>query len=170
MHPLYFLEHKELPKIIYSKELSKDGVAWIINDFEKICVRILDYYFNFRGYDITDFNLTGVRIKKGEETVYHIACFEFPFSTYPMNNTLCPRAYLVSETEYCINPYYYTVEYDCSSFISPEGTFFLCGWYPNKNGDLMHPNYGIVSGGRESELLSIKKITNRRMGLGDLGL
>ena len=170
MNPLYYLEHKELPRIIYSKELSKNGVAWIINKFEEVCVVALNQHFGFSYYDVDDFKLSGVRIKDGDETKYHIACFEFPFYKYPDFNLLCPRAYLVCETEYCKNPYYYTVEYDSSDLFGHDGAFLLCGWHLNKSGQLIHPNFGVITGGRESELLRIKEMTNERLGLGNLGL
>ena len=170
MNPLYFLEHKELPRIIYSEELSKDGTGWIVNQFEEICVHILKTAFGYTPYKMEDFKLSVVRVKNGDKTVYLIACFEFPFIKRHDFNMLCPRAYLVCEDDYGRKPYYYTVEYDDSLSFDDEGTFFLCGWCPDEDGNLNHPNYGTVKAGRESELLRIKKMTNKRMGIDDLGL
>ena len=153
MNPYYFLEHQELPRLIYDKEMSGEGVAWIINQFEKLCVHILTRF----GMDVkeSDFTISGVRVRDGEKELYHIACLSFPFSEYPWNNLLCPRAYIVSETDYFVNPKYYTVEYD-----SGLGCYFLCGWQPDEDGDLIHPNYGTVQVGYESEMKRIKEMTD----------
>ena len=170
MSDLYQLEHKIIPMMLFP---DKDGKTmspfWLGNHFSGFCMNALRHVNGIEdenediGYDPDTFVAEPFTIKDNGEPAYYITRLRFPFMENMYSSTLCPRTYLVHGLE-GENLHYYTIEYDQTDFKGP-GSYWLCGWVPNKAGKLNHANMGPIHLDEQGELRRLIDMNNKYFGI-----
>ncbi len=162
MDPLYYLEHKFLPVVIYQgKEKYGLDVFDLANSFAKICnatlqnyqeaakekcpVTVREEHFQVDAVPFGD----RADARAGKLGGFILRLF-FPFTANAQ--PLCRRAYIVTGPQ-GENPLYYTVEYN-----QREQTFYLCAWDKN----LCHVEFGKVDDNPDKELKRILEVDQHR--------
>ncbi len=169
MRELYNLEHKVLPGFIFPEGKSQANLFMLGNMFGEICLDYIRYARGITdenedvGYTKDDFVAEPITVKDEGKPAYYIVRFRFPFIEDISFSTLCPRTYLVHGLK-GENPQYYTIEYDKTSYSEP-GSYWLCGWKPDKAGRMMHVNMGTIDLDEQGELRRMVDQNNEYFGI-----
>lgn len=158
MEPLYRLEHKILPELIFGEE--KISPFMLGNLFADICYKLGGPF-----YDKEEYVAKPIVVKDNGQPAYYLVQFSFPFKEFVSYNMACPRAYLLHDLE-GKNCHYYTIEYDCATMDEDgKGSYWLCGWAPNDKGNLIHLNLGKVDWEEDEEMRVLVDMNNKYFGI-----